>query len=334
VVCGINEGIVENCHTSSNSPLKIHFRLYTSSSNVYLGGIVGYNAGTVVNCTNDLVINPTLIASGWDGYQMDGYVRSYIAGVCGYVTADGKVIDCANLSDVETIIESENVHGHNIAFISGVVSTNLGTVENSKNVGNININFVNNGYIDYRIGGAVASNSGNVMNSYNQGNIDFKNSNRAAIGYIGGFIGYNSGKAYNCYTVSDIKCVSTSINAVGGFVGYNELLSGYPATINKCFAMGNITLSNTPTNSGYFVGTNSGTVKDSYYADTLAINKVVVTENENGESVETLEAITPTNTLGEAKAESELLSVDFLENTLYFDRMVWLLVDGKLPELR
>ena len=41
-----------------------------------------------------------------------------------------------------------------------------------------------------------------------------------------------------------------------------------------------------------------------------------------------------TNTLGTAKTENELLALDFLENTLYFDRMVWFLVDGKLPELR
>lgn len=336
IVCATNEGTVENCHTSSNSPLKIHFRLYTASSNVYLGGIVGYNAGTVVNCTNDMVINPTFIASGWDGYHCDGYVNSYIAGICGYVTADGKVIDCANLSDVEPIIESENIYGHNVAFISGVVSTNLGTVENSKNVANININFVNNGYIDYRIGGAVASNSGNVMNSYNQGNIDFKNSNRAAIGYIGGFIGYNSGKVYNCYTVSDIKCVSESINAVGGFVGYNELLSGHESLINKCFAFGSIELTNDPIDVGYFVGLSTGTVKDSYYCDasTMTLVTTTVTEGENPETIETREPIEATNNIGVAKAESVILSLDFLENTLYFDRMVWFLADGKLPELR
>ena len=52
------------------------------------------------------------------------------------------------------------------------------------------------------------------------------------------------------------------------------------------------------------------------------------------DNVETRVPIKTTNDIGEAKAESELLSVDFLENTMYFDRMVWFLAEGKLPELR
>ena len=98
--------------------------------------------------------------------------------------------------------------------------------------------------------------------------------------------------------------------------------------------MGSIEITGTPKNIGAFAGLSTGTIKDAYYADTLTINKVVTTTDENGETTETLEPVATTNTLGTAKTESELLALDFLENTLYFDRMVWFLVDGKLPELR
>ena len=75
-------------------------------------------------------------------------------------------------------------------------------------------------------------------------------------------------------------------------------------------------------------------IKDAYYGDTLAVNKKVTTEDENGEITETIEAVEMTNDIGEVMAEADLLTVDFIENTLYFDRDIWFVYDGKLPVLK
>ena len=340
--------------------------------NAYIGAIVGYNYSEIANCTNKSSINVfsfcDAIARDNGAYSNLLFV-SKIGGIVGENDKNASLTNSHNIGNIFNLSKYSGHHyigekiGKQYPYIGGVIGSNEGSIANCYNSGDISVemNRVNTyTYADVKIGGTAGNNHGEIINSYSKGNINYKGaSNIVSLGgfvaynlgeinnsynitnivsestatSIGGFTAYNQGKIYNCYATTNIVSKS-SVTSVGGFVAENKLVSGYPATINKCFAMGNITLSNAPTNSGYFVGTNSGTIKDSYYADTLAINKVVVTENENGESVETLEAIEVTNTIGEAKAESELLSVDFLENTLYFDRMVWFLVDGKLPELR
>ena len=99
--------------------------------------------------------------------------------------------------------------------------------------------------------------------------------------------------------------------------------------------MGSIIVEQVPANCGYLAGANTGTIQTGVYSDALTISlKTTETNAETGESVEVLTALEPTCAEGEVKAQSELLSVNYLEKTLYFDRMVWLLVEGELPTLR
>ena len=347
MVAAINEGNVINCHIL-DSEIKIDMTVSVTSGssdtfNAYIGAIVGYNHSKITNCTNKSSIN---IFSLCDALPRDNGANSkllfvsYIGGITGANDKNASLTKCYNIGNICNLSKCSGMSyigtktGEHYTRIGGVIGNNEGSVEKCYNIGDIifEMNRINTyTYADVRIGGIAANNIGEMVNSYSEGDINCKGNNNVVS--LGGFAAYNQGKIYNCYATTNIVSES-AVTSIGGFVAENKLVSGYPSTINKCFAMGNITLSNAPTNSGYFAGTSSGTIKDSYYADTLAINKVVVTENENGESVETLEAIEVTNTIGEAKAESELLSVDFLENTLYLDRMVWFLVDGKLPELR
>ena len=333
VICGINYGSVENCHTL-NGDIKVDYT-YLGEVFAYVSGIVAYNNGTIEGCTNNSNINVFVFADEDRGANM---VYSYIGGICGFVNSEAQVIDCVNNADIKVNANSDG-YGINYISLGGAIGYAQGYVDKTANLGNLTIKSTSSSNYPARlyVGGSVGRNNGaTIKNSYAICDILIENSTLVASdkNLIGGFAGYNSGKIYNCYSVVNIKDNTEQNYTIGGFVGFNELVSGLDSLINKCFAIGSIELAGVPTNIGYFAGTNSGTVKDSYYADTLTINKVVATENENGESVETLEAIEVTNTLGEAKAESELLSVDFLENTLYFDRMVWFLVDGKLPELR
>lgn len=349
MVAAINEGNVINCHVlDSEIKIDMTVSLTPSQKNItvtaYIGAIVGCNKSVISNSTNKAsikIISLSNCIGSIYAYNTNLQLISYVGGIVGMNTTNATLTKCYNMGHIcnESKAGGEvggfATHtGEQCPRIGGVIGNNEGSVEKCYNIGDITFEMkrVNSySYANVRIGGIAANNVGEMVNSYSEGDINCKGNNNVVS--LGGFAAYNQGKIYNCYTTTNIVCESV-ITSVGGFVGENKLVSGYPSTINKCFAMGNITLSNAPTNSGYFAGTSSGTIKDSYYADTLAINKVVVTENENGESVETLEAVEVTNTIGEAKAESELLSVDFLENTLYLDRMVWFLVDGKLPELR
>ena len=345
VVCGVNDGIIDNCDVL-DSNLQITVSLVSTSTNWYyhnVGGIAGQNNGSIINSSSAATINVHSQNKAVTLYDLPQLV-SYVGGVTGQNTKESTISNSFNYGDINLIMEvitnGKKSCAESFSYVGGIVGTNGGQVDKSANSANIKVDAEQQNYVKIMvyIGNACSNNAGRINDCYSTGNISV-GKNITGL-YVGGFLATNQGTIYNCYTVGDINIsgnVSTSGTYkynIAGFVGENKLISGYPATINKCFAMGNITLSNTPTNSGYFAGTNSGTIKDSYYANTLAINKVVVTENENGESVETLEAVEVTNTDGTAKAESELLSLDFLENTLYFDRMVWFLVDGKLPELR
>lgn len=363
VVCCINNGLVENCHTS-NGEIKINCSVYASNRYVYAGGIVGKNSGTITKCTNNASFVTHFSASGFITWKVyNGYIYPLIAGICGDMTEGATLTDCTNFANI-SIEGLRNSYGVPHIYAGGIVSRNKGTIENGENLGNIDLIMSTTSAVYYCVGGAVAVNQGDASNIYAQCNINISGNatgNSCLLGgfsgynsgeirdcysvaditntcveakAIGGFLGYNSGKVYNCYSVIDMKGNLTSVNSVGGFVGINELLSGNEAIINKCFTMGSIELAGVPVNSGNIVGLSTGSIRDSYYVDTFAINKVTSTQDENGEVTEIVEAIELTNTEGNAKTESDLLSVNFIENTLYFDRMIWFLVDGELPKLR
>ena len=332
IVCGTNNGTLENCHTS-DGVIRVDISSYNVSSTMHLGGLAGHNNGTINNCSNSAMINVSSSSSGYSswGNVHAGYITGRVAGVCGYVAAEGKVVDCGNYANIILKVIS-NSYGYSYFGISGVVATNYGKIDRVENLANLDIELGNNYYVSHNVGGVVGDNYGTVSNGSTQGNININsNVNNADASHVGGFAGYNNGKLYNCYSVTNLKDTSLGFKGIGGFVGYNELKSNTESLVNKCFAMGSIELAITPTNVGYFAGLSTGTIKDAYYADTLVINKVVKAE---ADGAETTEAVTVTNTLGEAMSEGELLSINFLENKLYFDRMVWFLVEGKLPELR
>ena len=339
VICGVNNGTVENCHAFGGEVKVDHYNQSNPTTYVYIGGIVGYNSGIIIRCSNSSDINTTSNATGYKAniyYDRESAIYSYVSGICGFITDKAIVSDCMNDGTVVAVVIS-NKFGLNYTHVSGIVATvEGGKVEKCASLGNISVTTTDNYYVRLFVGGAIAQNNGgNVDSSYTMCDVSIDNATCTEVNsIIGGFAAYNSGKLYNCYSVVNIKDNTPIAQGIGGFVGFNELLTGKESTINKCFAMGSIELSGVPTDIGYLVGRSTGTIKDSYYVDIFTINKITVSEDENGEIVETVEPVEVTNTLGGAKAESELLTVDFLANTLYFDREIWFVYDGKLPTLR
>ena len=339
VICGINNGTVDNCHTLDGE-LIINYKTSSESSfNVYCGGLIGLNNGVIINSTNDAILNVAVSANGdtyW-GAQRHSYITSSIGGICGYTAANSSIYRCFNYAEIKAHIESGNGNGHSNAYVGGIVALVAeGSVKQSASTANISMTVIDLGAVALQVGGAIGQNSnGKIENCYVQCYVNIDNpTGNDGNDRIGGFIGYNTGKIYGSYSAVNIKCNTPSVNRIGGFVGYHELVQNHDSYINKCFAIGSIELGGDPVNVGCFVGLATANTKDAFYADSLTINKKVSVEDENGEVTETIEKIELTNDLGVAKAESELLTLNFIENTLYFDREIWFVYDGELPALR
>ena len=170
-----------------------------NSSGDYVGGIVGWNNGNVINCA----------FSG----SVSG--NSYVGGVVGVVgDSSGSVKNCYNTGSVNGSAASNNV--------GGVVGRNdEGTVKNCYNTGSVN------GSIE--AGGVVGLNSGgNVENCYNIGEVS------GGIA-VGGVVGYNdsgisasaSASVENCYNIGSVGDGTYT----GGVVGYNEA----GASVTGCY---------------------------------------------------------------------------------------------------
>ena len=117
-VVGWNKGTVMNCYNTG-----------TVSGNWYVGGVVGWNAGTVTNCYS------TGTVSG----------NANVGGVMGFNA--GTVTNCYNTSTVSCD-----------ANVGGVVGLNDGTVTNCCNTGTVSGN--------EEVGGVVGLNYGTATNCY------------------------------------------------------------------------------------------------------------------------------------------------------------------------
>ena len=223
----------------------------TVSGNNFVGGVVGVNSGSVINCTN----TGSVKGSG-----------NRVGGVVGYNNG-GTVKNCYNTGNISGNI-SYNDSGHHVG---GVVGYNSGSVENCHNIGSVSgnsyvggvvgvnsstvKNCYNTGSVKGRgihVGGVVGNNGGSVTNCYNTGKV----TGSSSYSYIGGVVGYNSGPVKNCYNTGTVTG-----NRVGGVVGYNI------SSVTNCYNTGSVS------GDGYVggvVGLNSssdvsGTVTDCYF---------------------------------------------------------------------
>ena len=330
-ICGINYGGIIDCTNMVNVVYGGTSRV--SGIVIRGGGIVGCSveASLIKGCINEGKISvSTYPSSEW------GNIYSTIGGIVGRARGANCIIeDCINSAEI--YIDCDNPFYTEFAT-GGVIGLNEGEVNRCYSDGDVH--FITDKYNKsgvYYAGGFIGCNRGVIQNSYSAGDINLCNS-KGSINYaFGGFVGINQGKLINCYCSTNITDTGSDLDVIGGFVGINETSGGYTATINKCFSTGSITLGSVPANCGNFAAKSTGTLRDCYYLDIMtitAVTKTEITDGETTETVETVETIEPTCTVGEAKPSDELLSIDFIENTLYFDRMIWFVVEGDLPTLR
>ena len=338
VIAAVNYGLIENCHVGE---CEINVTSSTAvRTEMHVGGLVGINGyssnlGRIENCTNHATIKANI--------KTAHYFLLSAGGIAGKTEGiNSQIINCINYGEI-------NVHAilggkwYKMVAVGGICGWNLDSkIDNSANRANISNTVELLGNSDTPnavIGGAIGNNYGIVNNCYSEGNvakneIDQYNYNETR-DYIGGFVGYNLGIIYNCYSTGNVSAMPSLEISVGGFIGYNKKNTGYSSTITKCFSTGSVEIvdnvidSKSLINVGCFAGKNEVNIRDCYYLDIATLTY----KNVAGDD-ETLEAIEATCTDGEAKTFDELTSIDFIENTLYFDRMIWIVVEGQLPTLR
>jgi len=260
-VCGYNyfNATIENC---SNNKSTINATATGEYGSVYAGGVCGsnYNA-TIENCSNnESTINAT--AEGECG-------TVYAGGVCGYNYND-TIENCSkieNCSNNESTINATATGESGVVNAGGVCGSNdcNATIKNcSNNESTIN---ATGEYGNVYAGGVCGSNYGSeITDCSNNGTVTA--TSETGITHAGGVCGYNinGGTITDCSNEGTITATSESVDAyAGGVCGYIEF-----GTITNCYSTGTATATSESINAyaGGVCGYSSGTITNCYSTGT------------------------------------------------------------------
>ena len=214
---GSLSGSVNNSYSSANVTRT------SSSSNYYIGGLIGYFGA------NDVINNSyaTGTVKGWDftggfiGYNSGGYIyNSYATGdVSGRQRVGG-------FAGQQTISDSAGAEIYNSYATGDVSTTVLNSLYTGGFIGNHYSGFIYNSYATGNVngrdetGGFAGRNTGEVYDSYAVGNV-------SAINYVGGFAGRLGGDLVNVYSVGSVSGSTYLGGLVGGFYDSNLINNSY-----------------------------------------------------------------------------------------------------------
>ena len=178
----------------------------SSASNIYIGGLVAYNEGTI---SANHAGGPADGGSGKDD-RVGGLIgRNTGIIVASYATGD---VDGGNATD----------------NVGGLVAWNTGTIVASYATGDVD---GGEGETD-RVGGLVGQNNGTIIASYATGNAD---GGGGTFDDAGGLVGQNEGgMIIASYATGDADGGSDNGDRVGGLVGFN-----FNSTITTSYSTGN-----------------------------------------------------------------------------------------------
>jgi len=201
-----------------------------------VGGLVGYNNGTISNC------NSTGAVTGVDN-------SGYIGGLVGY--SGGSISNCYSTGTV--------TGGNYSYYLGGLVGVSDGSISNCYSTSS-----VTGGDNSYCFGGLVGYSGGSISNCYSTGNVaggDYSH-------YLGGLAGQSNGNISNCYSTGNVTGGDNS-NSLGGLVGYNSNLFS-DSNISNCYSTGMVSGTS---NVGGLVGYRAnGTISLCYFLTTSGPN--------------------------------------------------------------
>jgi hypothetical protein len=209
-----------------------------------VGGVAGFNGGTVSNLCPSSSVTGNLSVGGLVGVNEGTVTKCYSTGsVTGGESVGGLV--GTNVGTVSNSGSTSSVTGSNY-LIGGLVGVNEGTVTNCYSMGNVAGNL--------GVGGLVGANGnsgpGTVINSRSHGRVTGES-------YVGGLVGANTNEASTVSNSYSTGSVAGNLS-VGGLVGVNE-----GSTVTHSYSIGNVTGN---TRVGGLVGfSKEGTVTSSFW---------------------------------------------------------------------
>ena len=249
-----NGGTVQNLTLADST-----IRISRSDSTAYVGGICGYNDGTIQNCCNSVKATATVTGSsicvgGICGYNNNGSITSCsnsgnVTGSGSSVTGSGSTANVGgicgeNWGSIENCSNSGSVEGSSMAAVGGICGRNRDSITNCSNSGDVSGGSVGG------ICGICAYNDGSITNCSNSGSVTGTVSGT----YVGGICGYNNGGSItSCSNSGNVSGPVTGNTNVGGICGLNRgsITSG---TITNCSNSGPVTVHISSSSSTAFVG--------------------------------------------------------------------------------
>ena len=217
VVCGSNNGVLQNCSNSST--------VFGTDERAIIGGVCGLNNGTVRDCKNTGSVRGHETIGGVCGYNnysgiiensfnegtvsgTAGYNVSDVGGVCG--ESRGTIKSCYNTASVSGT-------GKNVGGVCGDNSDGTSTITNCFNEGTVSVT----GDYAENVGGVCGESRGTIKSCYNTASVSGQYS-------VGGVCGKNWSRTItNCF---NIGTVVSGQYYVGGVCGDN-----YEGPITNCY---------------------------------------------------------------------------------------------------
>ncbi len=133
-------------------------RISRSDSTAYVGGICGYNDGTIQNCCNSVKATATVTGSS-----------ICVGGICGYNNYSGSITSCSNSGTVTGSGSTVTGSGSTVN-VGGICGENWGSIENCSNSGTVTGTVIVGGICGVNYGSiTTCSNSGPVTGSIADG---------------------------------------------------------------------------------------------------------------------------------------------------------------------
>ena len=201
--------------TDSNAVIRnVSSRKASIDGGRYAGGIVAWNAGTVMGCMNSGSVSTSTYSSSSSTYSSSSSTYfSYSGGIAGWNR--GTISGCTNSGSVSYSYS----YSSSSSYSGGIAGSNSGTISGCTNSGSVYSYSYSTSTSSYSYyysysGGIAGSNRGTISGCTNSGSVS---SSSTYFSYSGGIAGWNGGTVSNCKNLGRLSSKGSS----GGLVGRN-----------------------------------------------------------------------------------------------------------------
>lgn len=320
LLCANNEGIIRDCQVS-DCTAELHWQNDTrgttgggsQTTTVTFGVIVGRSTGAEESCVAEANVKLTVPHLSTGNYLNDT-TQMYLGGIVGCTS--GTVKNCSSALTLSgTIDGGDPLTDVRVGGIAGSVQG--GEVQNSTALATITLEHIGSASkAGVHLGGAVGytDTDARVYNCAAYGSIQ-RNAVTSNTNHVGGFVAYNQGTVYNCYSYTALSLQRADHAA--GFCDENTA-SGI---IRSCFALGYFYVEADHIPEA-FVNDNKGTVRSCYFGEDMKIHtlreRVISVSDEFAQPV----------------SMNTVMTSEFMEKTLNWNPKYWDGTANRLPILK